>query len=444
MSMLQANQRHVILRGRRGAGTRGAVWVSLLVFMLVLAGCADEGDRQFANDPRTPKPTPTHTHEETKPVEAPPVRPKASPEALVDRRGAPEAAWWLSDGAVWLVSDDGPREVLGGDALAIAPGPGGNEVAVVFADGASYRVDIYDREGNQAATFDNVLAAGGTSASPVAAAAASPVARAADSTPAVTLNWSPQGNRILLGDASGALIDIHLDGEVTRIEPRVSLSGLERVAWSPRGDVIAALIRDADGLGSLALVDPASDPARVSVIAPVGKSGDQARSVETFEWKARGDGIVFIEARRGDDGPTDGNVVGWDRATNSTQILATGGQGGPSGSVTWLAVSPDGKALAYIVTMQGGEGSTFVGLFVRSMIDGQLYRVPVRADAEVLQAFWLPDGLAWVSIAEDDTDGVEETRFVYIDGHGERSLLGTVVDSADVAPVGSPVASPAG
>ena len=414
----------------------------MLAIVLVLVGCADdEGDRQFANDPRTPEPTATRTSEPTKPAKAPPTAPKASPEALVDRRGAPDAAWWLSDGAVWLVDDDGPRVVLDGGALAIAPGPGGNEVAVVFETDGSYRVDIYNRDGRRTDTFADVLTPSGAAASPVAPAA-SPVALDADSEPSVTLDWSPQGNRILLGISTGTLTDIHLDGEIARIETRVPLGRIEQAAWSPRGDVIGVLIRDADGVGSLALVDPANDPARVSVIAPVGKSDEHARSVESFDWKPRGDGIVFIEAQRGDAGPTDGMAVGWDRATNSTQILATGGQGGPSGAVTWLSVAPDGKALAYIVTMDGGGGSTFVGLFVRSLIDGQLYRVPVQADAVVLRAWWLHDGLGWISVAGGDTDAVAETRFLYIDGHGERLLLGTVVDSPGATPAASPAARP--
>lgn len=358
MSMLQANQRHVILGGRRVAGSRRASWIAILLIVLVLAGCADdEGDRQFANDPRTPNPTATGVTATAEPTDAaPPIR-TASPEALVDRRGAPDAAWWLSDGAVWLLDDNGPREVLDGGAVAIAPGPGGDQVAVAFATGGGYRVAIFDRDGRQIETFEDVVTTSTAAATP-AVTSASPEASSAEPGGAISLDWSPQGNRILVGHSSGSLTDIHLDGEIDRIDTRTPLETLEQAAWSPRGDVIAVLIRDAEGVGSLALVDPASDPARVSVIAPVGKDDEHARSIERFDWKPRGDGIVYIEAQRGANGPTDGMVVGWDRASNSTQILATGGQGGPSGAVTWLSVAPDGKALAYIVTLEGGDGST--------------------------------------------------------------------------------------
>lgn len=436
MSMLQANQRHVTHGARRGAGWRRVAWIALLLAALVLAGCADdEGDRRFATDPRTPQPTAARTPSPTAPAEMPPpARPKASPEALVDRRGAPDAAWWLADGTVWLVGDGEPLEIVADGALAIAPGPGGNLAAVLSMRDRAYQIDIYDRDGRRTDTFDDVLR--------VPAGPASPVASPAAPSPGISLEWSPQGNRILLGHPSGALIDVALDGGTTEIETRVPLTGLERAAWSPRGDAIAVLARDPEGVGSLALVEPSPDkPAGVSVIAPVGQAEGRAKSVEAFDWKPRGDGIVFIEAQRGDAGPIDGMVVGWDRATNSTQILATGGQGGPTGSVTWLSVAPDGKAVAYIVMMQGGEDSSFVGLFVRSMVDGQLYRVPVDADATVLRAWWLRDGLAWVSVAGDPEAGAE-TRVVFIDGEGERSLLGTLPAGAGATPVASPAASP--
>ncbi len=439
--MLQANQRHVTLGARRGVRARRAAWVVLVVVALVLAGCGDdEGGRQFANDPRTPRPTATESSMPTQPGEIPPpARPQASPEALVDRRGAPDAAWWLHDGSVWLVGDNAPRAVVRGDALAIAPGPGGHQVAVATESGESYRIDIYDRDGKRIEAFDNVLTLPTAGASPVASA--SPVADAASPARGVTLDWSPQGNRILLGDRSGALVDVGLDGEVDIIETRAPLAGLEQAAWSPRGDVIAVLARDPDGAGSLALVNPANDPARVNVIAPVGRADGRAKSIEAFDWKPRGDGIVFIEAQRDDTKAIDGMIVGWDRATNSTQVLATGGQGGPSGSVTWLSVAPDGKAVAYIVTMQGGGGSSFVGLFVRSMIDGQLYRVPVDADATVLRAWWLHDGLVWLSMSGEPD--AEESQFVFIDGQGQRSVVGTLIPASGATPAASPVASPA-
>ena len=171
--MLQANQRHVFLGARRGAGKRRAWWIGLLLAALVLAGCADdEGDRRFANDPRTPQSTAVRTPSPTMPVEVPPpARPKASPEALVDRRGDPAAAWWQADGSVWVVGEGELREVVRDGALAYAPGPGGNRVAVVTAGDRAYRIDIYDRDGKRTETFEDVLEVPTAAGSPVAAGA---------------------------------------------------------------------------------------------------------------------------------------------------------------------------------------------------------------------------------------------------------------------------------
>jgi hypothetical protein len=437
MSMLQANQRHVPGGARHGTASIRVGWIAIVLLALILAACGtdDSGDRQFANDPKTPQPTATETS--GSPGVAAPVAPRpapASPETLVDRRGAPETAYWLHDGALWAIGAVPPHQVANG-VLAYAPAPDGTRVAVLVNDesnaGSTYRIDIHDRDGAVERTFDDVL---------LPAVAATPSTAPADVGPSVSLDWSPQGNRLLLATGSGALIDVPFDGEIREIETRTQLTGLVRADWSPRGDVIAALTRDEHDNGSLALIDPATEPAQVSVIAPVGRPDEGVKSVEAFEWKPRGDGVLFIQARRSGEHAAGGMIVSWDRSTNSTQVMATGGQGGPSGAVTSLSVAPDGKAVAYIVSVPSGDDWSFIGLFVRSLVDGQLYRVPVDADASVTQTWWLRDGLAWGAEVGDPSEATE-VQFRYVDGLGDRVDLGAIGAAPGATPAASPMPS---
>jgi hypothetical protein len=205
---------------------------------------------------------------------------------------------------------------------------------------------------------------------------------------------------------------------------------------SPRGDTIGVVIRDEEGDGSLALLDMAEKPAGVNVIAPIG----HGKSVERFAWQPRGDGVLFLEGQRREGEVTSGTLVGWDRASNATRIIATGGQAGPTGSISWFTLAPDGKAVAYGVAVLTGEGWSFSGLYVRSLVFGQVYRVPVSGSDSVTDARWLDGGLAW--IATDEAPGAtQDVRIEWIDGSGQRRQIGEVAIGG-ATPVATPIASP--
>lgn len=426
----------------------------VLAVVIVTAGCADDTEnRRFANDPRTPVGEPTELA--TPASDITPSAPQAlpSPEALVQRRGAPETIYVYVDGALRSVDGDTSQVVVEGDVAAFAASPGGDNVAVVTTDASDasetgYSVTIYTPDGDVAQTFEDVLSVPSDPATP---AGGGDRARAE-----VDLDWAAQGGRLLLTHSSGQLIDIPIDGEPHVIETGASIEGAFRAEWSPRGDAIGVLIRTEEGRGELALVDASEEPARVTVIAPSGGNQGTQRSVEAFAWKANGSGVFFLEMRSTGQGLQGGIVLGWDRESNSTAIVATGGQAGPAGSVTAFSVSPDGEALAYRVALPSEDGWTFNGLFVRSLESGQVYRVPVSPTASVTGVWWFAGGLVWSEV-EASEDGFTTVDIVTIDASGATTEIAsfapglaatpaaslvTGAATPDASPVASPPASP--
>ena len=440
MSRLQAIHRKSAAPESGTLAVRARRFLFLATMMLVallIVACADDSDnRQFANDPVTPRPTattPLGTPETAAPVE--PAAPLASPETLVDRRGAPSVIYAQIAGQLWSFDGDRARQVSTDDVAAYAASPSGLQVAVVttrYLDAETvFRIIVYESDGDVVHEFEDVLRVGRDSATPVP-----------DFEEAVHLSWAPQGRRLLLSHVSGQLVDIPFDGKVEEIETRTSIAGVIQAEWSPRGDQIGLVRRSANGGGLLSLVDPGQEPARVNVIAPVGVTSGPAKSVEAFAWRPSGDGVLFLQGQRDDAGVTHAQLLSWDYASNTTRVIATGGQGGPTGSITSFAIAPDGKAVAYTISFRSGSEWAFSGLFVRSLKHGQVYRVPIAGDATVIAVRWMRDGLAWGMVGGAHSAD-ESVTFQRIDRGGNAIDLGSVVQAPAAPPVASPVAGQA-
>lgn len=418
----------------------------IVAILLAATACAEEeDDRQFASDPRTPVAAPTEPATPATGGDAVVTTAAASPEALVDRRGAPSTAFADAPGGLWAVDGSGAELVVEGEILAFAASPGGDQVAVAEVDTSdpsetAYSVSIHGHDGAIVDTFANVLRDSDNSATPVDGSSATPAGNAMSPGPTIDLSWAAQGDRLLLTHSEGYLVDIPLDGEPRSIETTSPIDGALQADWSPRGDVIAVLMRDEAGQGELALVAPTEEPAGVTVIAPTAGATESRNSVDAFAWKANGSGVFYLEAELTESGPRNGSINQWDRESNSTSIVATGGQAGPSGSVTWFSVSPDGRAIMYRVVIATDDELSFNGLYVRSLDTGQVYRVPVSPSASVMEAWWIDSGVVSSQVSTTDSGTVLE--FIKIAADSEQTRIVSYPLGASATPVASPVGSP--
>src|SRR4051812_43010792 len=216
--------------------------VHLFVFSLslLLVACAeDEVGPQFATGPRpTQTATPVVINTEL-PTIATPIAALATPASISDLlnvRGTVPRVFLAADNAVWSISSQGEaRRVFDPGAsaslLAIAPSPGADQVAVLVENKARdlprYEVLIMGDNGRIVSRLENQVVSPATP-SPVDGELAS-------------IDWSPQGDHVLVAFRSGEILVSSLKDTKRQIvlDARGDASQIIEPAWSPTGESIA-------------------------------------------------------------------------------------------------------------------------------------------------------------------------------------------------------------
>ncbi|MGH2616531.1 MAG: hypothetical protein ACRDJC_14920, partial [Thermomicrobiales bacterium] len=181
----------------------------LLVSALTLVACAEEGPGpQFASDPaptRASTPQPVLAS----PVPLPTTRPIATPASISDLlsvRGAPTRVFVASDSVLWGVTGTDEATQLfeapaGAEILDIDPAPDSDLVALLL--------QVQDVAGDRNSTDVVIVGADGDSmvrATNLGALLATPIA-GETATAADAIDWSPQGDRLLVSFQHGAIVD---------------------------------------------------------------------------------------------------------------------------------------------------------------------------------------------------------------------------------------------
>lgn len=422
---------------------RGALVLVLLLSAALLGSCAEESseDRRFANEPAPTEDRPTATVAAAEATEdVAPTVVQASPESLLEARGAPDRIYTGVGQTLWSIGAGGPRQLVlpsGTSILAFDGSPSGDRVAVAAVDGAG-RVSllILDAAGTALRTVKDIFAAsGGGAATPTVAVAEEP---------AVFVDWGLQGDTILVGDSSGRLTAVPVEGEPWAIPIDVGGGRLLAAQISPRGDSVALLRHDRDGVARLVVLPLAAEQGtEARLIAP--REGQEGRTVQRMAWLPDGGSLLYVEGSVA-NGATDveGDLFSVRLAGLERTLVATGGEAGPAGTILDFQASPDGKSVAYVVGIPEGDGMSVHSVWIVSLRSPIEYQVPAEPSANITRLRWTQDGLIWGVKPANDTDGTS-LAFYHVGQNGEPEALFTIrTGPAGATPmVGTPAARPA-
>lgn len=415
--------------------------IAALGAALVLAACGEESDpvtedRKFANDPVTAAPateTPAPTSVVSPQVTEPPVV-TASPETLLSSRGTPGTLYTVDGGQLIAIGVDGsdasitpildPGEA---DIVDIASAPSGDRVAVLLGE-------------PDGATSLRVLAADGEAVvedTTVFPATATP-ASSAETDPA-RIHWSPQGDSLLVMTGND-LSAVSLGGEIREIDLSGLAGDLQDARLSPDGGRIALQMVDDDG--ATAVYIHMLEDGRSREVTALGTT-DQ-HGITNLQWLPDGSGLVYMRGTLVQGIPMRGQLYRYTLGQEVPVLLATSGQGGPSATITDAAVSPDGRKVAYVISVLDGGRWAYHSMWVRSLQGSLEYSVPVGRAGVVVDPAWIDGGIAWEQRPEQHAPGT----WRLITASGQITTLydaaPAVTGTPGATPVGTPGATPAG
>lgn len=431
---------------RTGSPVRFALFLSLVVSTALLAGCAEESseDRRFANEPAPTEDRPTAT---TVAVEATeevaPTVVHASPATLLEARGAPDRIYTAVGQQLWAIENAQPRQIPLPPGLSIQAfdaSPSGDRVAVVGVDAAgSVLVVILDAAGTPLRSVTDVIA-------PSASPGATPTAEAGDG-PQLIVDWGLQGDTILVANAAGQATALPVEGQPRAVPMDLQGGRLLAAQISPRGDEIALLRHDQDGVARLVvmplLAESGEEP---RLVAP--REGQAGRTVESMAWLPDGGSLLYVEGTAAGDGTGSvADLFSVRLAGLERRLVATGGEAGPAGTILEFQASPDGESVAYVVGIPDGDDVSVHSSWIVSLGSPIEYRLPTEPSANVTRLWWTSDGLIWgvepvgpvavdtVTVNRVGSDGAQEALFTITAGQSPATpVAGT--------PIASPIASP--
>lgn len=364
-----------------------------------LAGCVEEEiGPQFANNPPTATTGPASVlptaAAATPSTWATPVAP-ATPIALDDvlgTRGAVPRVFLASSQTIWAVNDTGESAAIldvepGEQVAAISPAPDASQVAAILTlDGdREASLVILDANGDLVSERELPAAMEGTPG---------PGQIAAQN---VAVDWSPQGDRILLLTGSSGLFAVAPESgaPLDRIELGDGTGAILQPKWSPTGQQIAFLRVDPETRSRALFVHDLQSGETQELVAP----GD-GRIVVEFAWEPGGTEVLFTEGSALNSATS--GIDLWRIGVDGTnrQLVAAAGAAAPVARITTVAPSPDGKSVAYVVLVPGTGAPVVDSVWVRDLAGGQGVRLGLPSVSSVENIWWTSKGLAIATVAE--------------------------------------------
>jgi hypothetical protein len=411
--------------------------LAALVAGWLLVGCAEEdAGPQFATDPR-PTRAPTVAPASPTPALLPTAEAVATPASFTDLlavRGAASVVYVESGNAVWSISSGGEatqrfEPPSGSSIAAIGPSPDGQEVAVLLEAVSSERptseVDIVDATGS---VVDRVEAPVGSVATPVAGHAGTEQ----------TVDWSPQGDKILAQFATGDVIEIPTEASDAPVT--LDFAGADGAvigpAWSPTGQSIAFISESEDGqTRSLRMLDITTGEI-TTLVTPLG-----GRLVVDFAWLPDGVSLLFTEGGAPGSAITGIDLWRVDASGENRALVASAGTVAPVARIANLSPSPDGRSVAYAVLVPGAGRPAVDSVWVRSLASGIGFRIAMPSVASVDDIWWTEEGLVVSVVTRPTARGRPPTQALLLANRdGSISALWAAPAAATAAIGSTPVA----
>lgn len=427
---------------RRGGGDRpwSRRWSRLHLLLIgiltisVLAACGGDDtptieDRRFATDPRQPTSTavpPTDTPTVETPAEtatAPgtiDVTVVASPTPPIVSNVATVYAI-AEDAVIAIDTASNATRVLTRSAedraiSRISPSVDGEQVAVLYTLGSGpdtrYDLDIFSKSGERVAGWANIESALDRMTEP--------------GNGRLLLDWTNEAGRIAVAFPNGGAVII-TPGD----QPRVLLKRSQAPApgalrWSPEGDAIAFVTKNANGDGSYLSIASVQvlpvDPVRIA-----GAGGD--RTIQSLAWMQDGSAVLAIQGSSSRSDQVGGDLIKIDRRTLKPTLVTGASLFGPVAQIVAASPSPDGQAIAYVTVDPKSEGGWMATVWVVEESLPAQQRVQLEEDPPVAAIGWTVSGLS-ITLLEPDHVSV-----VTVDESG------AVVSEAEATAIASPDAA---
>ncbi|CAN5565845.1 hypothetical protein BH09CHL1_BH09CHL1_26720 [soil metagenome] len=407
----------------------GVVSISLLA----ACGGGDDDtsveDRRFATDPREPTSTATLSVPSPTPI----ATATGEPSTDVIVVASPTPAIVSTVTTVYAVADDAViavdtaskatrvlvRSTAEHEILRISPSADGEQVAILFsfASGTETRYDLEVRSktGQELAAWSDIESGLDQISEPGKGR--------------IVLDWSNSASTIAVAFPNGGAVLVAIGDQPKVLLKRSQAPAPVAMQWSPKGDAIAFVSKNANGDGSYLSIASVRalpvDPVKIS-----GAGGD--RPILSLVWMQDGSAVLAIQGSTSGSAQVGGDVIRIDRRTLKPTLVTGASLFGPAAQIVAVSPSPDGQAFAYVSVEPTNGGGWMATVWVMNENDPVQQRVVLDENPPVADIGWTASGLS-VTLLEPDRVSV-----VTVDESG------AVVGEAEATQIASPVAEPAG
>lgn len=378
-----------------GPGTVGL----FIAAMLMLGACTDPTDQRAVQPGEVATDIiPVQVASSSPATQASPVStssPTPTTSTAVSSAGVQPAAkriYFTQGGDLWQIPVDmgDPAPVLTGHSiLAFAPSPDGEQVAIVYLSGNADQEHLANFKADGTSIIDIALSIPADDQS----------SRGGD---IQSISWSPSGDRVAVARQDGSISVVTANGTVRQILNPNTQRFPGSLSVSPDGRTLLYL-------------DP-SLPGRATSLYTIPLGGGAARKlvdgnrpnhpVLAAKWLPTGNQIVYIQAVASSP-PGTGDLFIVDSDTVIRELMVPSAQFAPVAGIGDMALSGDGRWVAFNLYVPGDSGSRFQGLWLMNLATRATQQVVIESGQAVTDLWWGQETLAYRTVRSTESSDPE-------------------------------------